>query len=611
MDSLLPYYERELTYLRRLSQDFAKRYPKVANRLLLSGETCEDPHVERLIESFAFLTSRIHKKLDDDFPEITDSLLSVVYPQYLRPFPSASIAHFDLGSAAAQLTKPVRIPRGTVLNTQSVRGVPCRFRMAYDLDLIPVQIAAASYETTIDTNGLRPEVGKQSGSAIRLDLACLTEAGWSAAGAGKLRLFLNGDVSLASSIRESLFTKATGIWVTAGTMAGKIELPVSALQPVGFAENETLLDSDARTHHACMLMLEYLAYPEKFNFVDVDLSALGTRLPPHTREITLRIGLKAEGSNFTDNLLDRIGKDNFVIGCTPVINLFTQMPEPIGITNTASSYPIVVDSRRQNAFDVYSIDRVFKVKKTPAGDQIKEFRPFYSVQHGQQEDSEIRYWHVGYGEEQAEGNPLMQISLVDSTLNPQSQESSTLSLNLTCTNKDLPSQLPFGLPGGDLHMEGGSIAKAIRFLRKPTPTYRFPRGRGAQWRMISHLSLNHLSLTESDGDTLREMLMLYNITNSVSNNKQISGIVSVTSKPVTTRIAGNPFPTFVRGLEISVSVDESHFVGIGLFMFAQVLDHFFGLYVHTNSFTRLVLVSAQSGMELIRCQPRCGESILA
>ncbi|HZW14408.1 MAG TPA: type VI secretion system baseplate subunit TssF, partial [Noviherbaspirillum sp.] len=140
MDALLPYYERELTYLRRLSHDFANRYPKVAGRLLLSGEACEDPHIERLVESFAFLAGRIHKKLDDELPEVTDSLLQVVYPQYLRPFPSVSIAHFDAGGASAQLTKAARIPRGTTLNTRAVRGAPCKFSTAFDVDIWPVNI---------------------------------------------------------------------------------------------------------------------------------------------------------------------------------------------------------------------------------------------------------------------------------------------------------------------------------------------------------------------------------------------------------------------------------------------------------------------------------------
>lgn len=611
MDSLLPYYERELTFLRRLSHDFAKRYPKVASRLLLSGETCEDPHIERLIESFAFLAGRIHKKLDDELPEVTDSLLQVVYPQYLRPFPSVSIAHFDSGGAAAQLTKAARIARGTALTTRTVRGVPCRFSTAYDVDIWPVNITKAAYESVFDTGGLRSNLVRCAGSAIRIDLNALAEtAGFDTLGIGKLRFFLNGEPSVVALLREALFSQAIGLWISLPTSSAKIELPLSAIQPVGFAESETLLEPDARSHRAYQLLLEYFVFPEKFNFFDLDLSALKGRLPPQTRAIEIRIGLPGAADS-AGNLLDRTSKDNFVLGCTPIVNLFRQIPEPIRATETTTSYPIIVDSRRPHAYEIYDIKRVFKVRQSAEGEDIDEFRPFYSLRHGESDDGPARYWHASYVDDEAGGNYTMELSLVDSGMRGQQPETNTLSLELACTNRDLPSQLPFGLLDGGLFIEGGSVAKVIRLLRKPTPSYRFPRGRGAQWRLISQLALNHLSLSGQGVDAIREILTLYDIARSVANTRQINGIVAIEHRTAMARMSGNPFPVFARGIEIRVTVDETHYAGIGLFTFAQILDRFFGLYVHTNSFTQLVMVSSQSGQELIKCPPRNGASILA
>ena len=139
MDDLLPYYERELAFLRRHSADFAQKYPKIAGRLLLSGDVGDDPHVERLIESFALLASRVHKRLDDDLPEITEALLEVLYPHYLRPFPSCSIIQLQLSDSGAHLGKKTLLPRGTLLSSRPVRGVPCRFRTAFDVDLAPIE----------------------------------------------------------------------------------------------------------------------------------------------------------------------------------------------------------------------------------------------------------------------------------------------------------------------------------------------------------------------------------------------------------------------------------------------------------------------------------------
>lgn len=611
MDSLLPYYERELTFLRRLSHDFAKRYPKVAGRLLLSGEACDDPHIERLIESFAFLTGRIHKKLDDELPEVTDSLLQVVYPQVLRPFPSVSIAHFDCGGAAAQLTKSARIPKGTMLNTRPVRGVPCRFQTAYGVDIWPVRIAKAGYESVFDASGMRSELKRAACAAIRIDLDAQSDAaGFDALQIGTLRFFLNGEPAVVALIREALFSNAVGLWVTVAGSAAKIELPLSAIRPVGFGDAESLLEQDARSHRAYQLMLEYFVFPEKFNFFDIDLSALKGLLPERTRAIEVRIGLAGVADKEqSGNLLDRIGKDNFVLGCTPVVNLFRQNPEPIRITETATSYPLIVDSRRPQAYEVYDIKRVFNVKKSADGEDISEYRPFYSLRHGEPHDGPARYWHASYVDDDA-SSYTMELSLVDSGMRAQAPETNVLSLELVCTNRDLPSQLPFGLLDGDLFTEGGSLAKTIRFLRKPTPSYRFPRGRGAQWRLISHLALNHLSLAGQGVDAIKEILTLYDITRSIANNRQINGIIAIEHRTAMARMAGNPFPVYARGVEVRVTVDESHYAGIGLFMFAQILDHFFGLYVHTNSFTQLVVVSKQSGQELIKCQPRNGASIL-
>jgi type VI secretion system protein ImpG len=613
METLLPYYERELTFLRRLSHDFARQYPKVAGRLLLSGEACEDPHIERLIESFAFLTSRIHKKLDDDYPEITDALLQVVYPQYLRPFPAVSVAQFDCGPAAAQLTKAARIPKGTMLDTRAVRGLPCRFRTAYDVDMLPLRIARASCDNVFDTSGLRGSVLRSSIAALRLDIEALSDTvPLERFDLGRLRFFLNGEAAVVSLIREALFSNALGVWVALPSTSEKFELPADAIRPVGFGAEEGLLEQDARTHRAYQLLLEYFVFPEKFNFFDLDLSALNGKLPPQTRMMEIRIGLKGSPGQSNGNLLDRIGKDNFVLGCTPVVNLFRQMPEPIRVTHTATSYPVIVDNRRPQAYEIYEIKRVAQVRKTFDGETVDEFKPFYSIRHGDAHDGPVRYWHASHaGEEDGAGNYTMEISLVDSTFDPQRAETSTLSLDLICTNRDLPSQLPFGLLEGDLFMEGGSIVKTIRMLRKPTRSYRFPRGRGAQWRLISHLSLNHLSLSGQGVDAIKEILTLYDIARSDVNSKQISGIIAIEQRAVTARISGNPFPTFARGLEIRITVEETHYVGIGLFMFAQILDNFFGLYVHTNSFTQLVIVSKQSGQELIKCPARNGESILA
>ena len=181
---------------------------------------------------------------------------------------------------------------------------------------------------------------------------------------------------------------------------------------------------------------------------------------------------------------------------------------------------------------------------------------------------------------------------------------------MRATNRDLPAQMSIGNPGGDLFAEGGGAWREIRLLRKPTPPYRFETGKGLLWRLISQLSLNHLSLTGSGIDALKEMLRLYDLPRSTINQRTLDGIVAVDYKPAQAFLDGAPFATLVRGTEIRLTIDEQSFVGTGLHLFAQVLDRFFALYVHINSFTQLKLVSSRSGEVLVTCPRRSGEEPL-
>src|SRR5581483_11141616 len=142
-DDLRLYYERELTFLRQMAAEFAAKYPKIASRLVLEADKCEDPHVERMLEAFAFLAARVHLKIDDEFPEVTESLLSVLYPHYLRPIPSMSVAEFHVDYEQLTPETGFTLDRGSLLRSRPVQGVPCKFRTGYDLTFWPVEVIEA------------------------------------------------------------------------------------------------------------------------------------------------------------------------------------------------------------------------------------------------------------------------------------------------------------------------------------------------------------------------------------------------------------------------------------------------------------------------------------
>ncbi|MGA4352857.1 type VI secretion system baseplate subunit TssF [Ralstonia nicotianae] len=615
MEELLPYYERELAFLRRYSRDFAERYPKIAGRLAMSGDGCDDPHVERMIESFALLSARVSKKLDDDYPEFTEALLEVLYPHYLRPFPSCSVVHFDVRGVAAQLSAPVQISRGTFLTSRVVRKVECSFRTAYDVTFAPVRIAAATYARAVSAPSA-VSLPKGATGAIALTLEYVGErGGFESLPLDRLRVYMDGEPSFVAALGDALFLHTAGAYVEGERPGVWTRLSGVPLHEVGFAEDEALIDCPARSHPAYRLLTEHFSFAEKFNFFDIDLAAVRRGLTPGVpvRRLVLHLVLKdVRSDSHAARLLEGLQAEHLRLHCTPVVNLFQQNADPIRIEHTASAYPVVADSRRAHGFDIYSIDKVHLVRETAAHEEVTEFRPFYSLHHGEEPGQAGHYWIARRNELVAQRSPGFEteISIVDTRFDPASPQTDTLSLTVTCTNRDLPSTLAFGQPDGDLSMEGNSVARAITLLRKPTPSMRLGGGRAAQWRLISMLSLNHLSLVQNGLPTLKEMLRLHDLPHSAISARQIEGVVGLDYAPATHWLAGKPFATFVRGLEIRLTLDEDAFVGTGLHRFIRVLDHFFGLYVHINSFVQLIAVSRRSGKELVRCAPRSGESIL-
>jgi len=613
LEQLLPYYERELGFLRRYSREFAERYPKIAGRLLMGGEVCEDPHIERMIQSFALLNSRVAKRLDDDYPELTEALFEVMYPHYLRPFPSCSIAHMDYSAAAAQLTTAGELPRGTELDTRPVKGVACTFRTAYPVTLAPLALSQAAFHPIIEApEAVMLPPGVSSSIAIGIETTA-AQVMLGQLGLGALRVFIDGEPSFCAALRDALFMRSVKAWVEPERSGRWTALGATPIKAVGFSEDDALIEFSARSHPAYRLLTEYFCFPEKFNFFDIDMAAIVAALPAGCKRFTLHLGLSGlRTDSNTARMLGTMSTNNLLLGCTPVVNLFRQRGEPIRLTHASASYPVLADARRAYAFEVQSIDSVKLVRQTPQGESVVEFRPFYSLRHGETPARHGHYWVMRRDELVALKSPgyETEISIVDIDFDPAAIETDTLSLELTCTNRDMPAALSYGLPGGDLFLEGGSSVRSIAFLRRPTPAQRFERGRGAHWRLVSHLSLNHLSLADSGVEAFREMLTLYDLPRSATSQRQIRGVHAIDSKAANAWLPGNPFACLVRGIEVRLTIDEEAFIGSGIHAFAHVVECFLGLYVHANSFVQLAIVSKKTGEDIWRCAPRSGDSSL-
>jgi len=379
MEKLLPYYERELSMLRRAGAEFAGRYPKLAGSLQLRGESCADPHVERLIQASAFLNARTAKLLDDGYAHFTEALLGMLYPHYLRPIPSCSIARIDYsGARGNEISTCNVLPRGTALKSLGQGTVACRFRTVYDVTVAPVAISAAWFEPYIQAPSslsLPPDAG----SAICITIES-TAAGRPLAvlGASALRVFIDAEASLSAALRDALFMRTACACVeTNGQWRMLDRVP---LVPVGFADDEGLLLAAPSEHGAYRLLSEYFAFPEKFDFFDIDLAACGLE---HCTRFTLRLALADVRPDAPSAcILRALTAANLMLGCTPIVNLFPHSATPIRITHASSSYPLMPDEIPGNACDIYSIDSVQLVRKARDGSSISEFFPYYSLRHG-------------------------------------------------------------------------------------------------------------------------------------------------------------------------------------------------------------------------------------
>ncbi|MCB1022897.1 MAG: type VI secretion system baseplate subunit TssF [Acidobacteria bacterium] len=626
-DDLLDYYERELIFLRRMGAEFSRKYPKVASRLLIDEEKIEDPHVERMVEAFAFLAGRVRIKLDDEFPEMTESFLNIIYPHYLAPIPSMAVTQFLSGSPKNKITTIQQVERGAKLYSRPIDGAPCRFRTSYDVALTPIEVLSAELESIAPPNAQ----GKLSDCQIRIKMqgfggVGLYEMQDSETGEPieNLRFYLNGDPQLVFPLYELIFNHVSHVEIQAKetpiagaamqTMTNmQLSLPdpvilnKNVIRPVGFEEKEAMLPYNKKSFPGYRLLTEYFAFPYKFLFFDV-----------HGFD---QAAAKKFGSNFDlvihlkDVIPPRapIEQNTFMLGCTPIINLFDRTADPVYLSQQKYEYQIYPDVHHQTSTEVYSIGEVYTTDSTT--NTTREFLPFYSTRHLTDDEEDKVYWYANRRASQKpeDNGTEMFITLVDLKFDPRVPAEEVITIKCTCTNRDLPSRLPFGRKEGDFEIEGTALVSRIRCLTKPTDTIRPARRRGAHWRLISHLNLNYLSLIENQDGTpeaLQEMLQLYNFGDSSATHNQILGITGIESKKVVRKIGRQIGAGFVRGIETTLEFDEEKYVGSGLFLFASVLERFLGLYSSLNSFNQLVIKTEQKEDVVKRWPPRTGDRVL-
>jgi type VI secretion system protein ImpG len=615
---LLEYYNRELQFLREMGAEFATQYPRIAARLGLDGMECADPYVERLLEGVAFLTARVQLKLDARHPEFTQHLLEMVYPHFLAPVPSCAIAEFTPDFKEDSLQAGVKIPRGASLSMQLHKGerTACEFRTAHDVVLWPLTVAEARYISgTGSLAALGVPVDERTRAAIRLRLRSTGGIPINSLPLDELTFFIKASTDTAARIHEQVL--ADGISVFArGTSAGAVghRSGADAIVPVGYSDSESLLPATSRTFEGYRLLQEYFAFPERFLFFKVRHLANAVRACSGT-ELDVYVVLD-RAQPALENALDA---QQFRLYCSPIINLFHKSLDRIHVGDYDTEHHVLPDRNRPMDFEVHSIRKVTGIGAEDVPNVA--VLPFYSSTHYKRTGEEKVYFtmqrrqRLFSSRQQQTGTRTSYIgtevfiSVVDGREQSLANGFRQLDVEALCTNRDLPIHTTFGKGRTDFLLEGSAPIESIRCITGPTYPKPSPAFGDTAWKLISQLSLNHLSLRDGDAEggaeLLRELLSLYADANDPVQTRQIEGVRHIAYTPVVERIPGGGPITYGRGLKIALTLDDAAFEGTGILILASVLEQFFARYVSLNSFTRMELRSQGRG-EIKQWTPRLG-----
>lgn len=581
-DDILPYYNSELRFMRDMAKAFAEANPKIAGHLRIAGDQVDDPHVARLIEGFAFLNARTRQKLDDDFPELTTALLDLLHPHYLRPFPSMGIVELR---PQPGLQQRELVPAGAELLTEPVGGEPVRFRTGYPVELWPVALTRA----VLSGLPLLAPPNRAAAAAqgvLRLSLACTTpDLTFGRLGLDRLRFHIAAPPRTANMLYELMAGGVLSVALAEDAAdEGRVVLPADSVRMVGFAEDEVLLPLESASDPAHALLAEHFGFAEKFLFFDVvGLDAKTLRDGGRTMELFLYL------DRFDPALERQVGASDFRLFATPAVNLFRQQAEPVRLVPGRHEHRVVPDARREATTEVYSVDRVSVADR---GGTPQAYHPFYAI--GQARGEGHRYWRLARRPATTrEGGDDVFLATVDTRGRTVADADHVASLALTCTNRNLAAELPRGQGRPRLAMlTGGAHVERATFLTAPTHTQRPERGHGALWRLVSHLTLNQLSVADPAMalDLVRELLALHDSPAGAEGRRAAERLRSVASRPATARAPAGGHIAFVAGTEIMLEFEDRRLSGTGTFLLGALLDRVFASMAAINSFTRTGLV---------------------
>ncbi len=588
--TLNKYFQDELAALRVLGAEFADSNPRLAPFLATEAQ---DPDVERLLEGFAFLTGRLKEKLDDELPELTHSIMNLLWPNFLKPLPSLSIIEL---TPLAGLTEKKAIKRESMILSTPVDGTQCQFQTCYDVDVFPIKVSAVQHN--IQSSG--------SNIAIRMDLLD-EKASFKEMKLTNLRFHLFGNIQTSYQLYLFFTRYLQAIKISViDNNANKIlvdTLDKHSVTAGGFKNNENLFPCSENLFHGYRILQEYFALPEKFLFIKFSaLDRLAEKIELLDLDNITALQFDCQFDKILDNTLS-VCADNIRLFCTPVVNLFKHQSAPIKLDHKQVEYRILPSAVNPAHYEVYQINQVegwgyddFK---------RKEYLCFESFEHSLQGNKDSLYYRTRI-RETPDGQAMdSYISFINQYEGNQLPQEETIEASLICTNKNLSAKLGIG----DIQMAGEGMPEfvEIKNISQVTPEFMPPMDKGFHWQLISNMSLNYQSLMNKDALKIifstYDYRSYYDRHQARASQHRLDGIESIKVEMVDRIYKGRP----VRGVRSVIIVQESKFTNEGeMYLFFCVLNEFFALYASLNSFHELQVKGMEQG-EVYKWPARIGQ----
>jgi type VI secretion system protein ImpG len=567
MDDLtLRYFDAEMRYLRDAAKEFSRAHPDRAALLDLDKAGTPDPYVERLFEGFAFSMGRLREKIDDDLPELTEGLVSQLWPHYLKTIPSMSVVSLEPDIAGMKMGETVNAGLEVYSRPVGAKQTVCQYRTTRDMPLNPLKLTRVSMETEPDGRSL-----------LRLRIACNPQTDWKQCDLRRLAFYLTGEAPVSNALHLALTRRQAGLYLRLPGQTDRIAID-GGFSPGGFRDEDRLWPKGDSAFSGYQLLLEYFTFRDKFRFVHLN----------GLEDITFPAGLTSFdievvfSTQWNSEL--QVMDDALCLHCVPVINLFTLQADPLRINGLESEYLLRPRRLQDGHTEIYSVDSVLGSKRT----NDAQYVPFTSFRHRggmMRREAPSRYYHTRvrrgpsglYDTWLILGGDLWE---TDRVINGE-----TLSLKVTGTNGQLPRKALMSTLLDRCEQVTQTRLK-VRNLCKPTlPAYP-PAEDSFHWRVLSHLGSSFLNIMSS-AEVLRSTLELYNWQHDEMNLRRLDAILDVQHHLVQRFEKGH----LLRGVDIEVTLDSNGFSGEGdIYLFGEMLNRFLALYSDIHLFNQLTLI---------------------